>query len=80
MGIFNRRREASEDDRHRMDVECHHRTLLPRWDRVEDMGHEDLASSYQCSACNEMFSPEQAKELKESAQRTLHETIETTTN
>ena len=75
MGIFNRKREAREEDRHHVDAVCHHRTLLPRWDRAEDMGHEDLASNYQCSACNEMFSPQEARDLREVAQRTLHQTI-----
>jgi hypothetical protein len=77
MGIFNRKREAREEDRHHVDAACHHRTLLPRWDRAEDMGREDLASNYQCSACNEMFSPEEARSLRETADRTLRETIAT---
>jgi hypothetical protein len=75
MGIFSRRRDTEEQDRHRADAECHHRTLLPRWDRPEDMGREDLASTFQCSSCNQMFSPDEAKALRDTAQRTIHETI-----
>ncbi len=47
-------------------VTCPHAVLVPRWDNVHDMGHEDKATRYMCEACREMFTPEQAKELNQS--------------
>ena len=46
-------------------VTCPHAVLVPRWDNVQDMGHEDKATRYMCEACREMFTPEQAKELSQ---------------
>lgn len=46
-------------------VECPHAVLVPRWDSVQDMGHEDKATRYMCEACHEEFSPEKARELGE---------------
>lgn len=46
-------------------VTCPHAVLVPRWDNVQDMGHEDKATRYMCEACHEIFTPEQAKELSQ---------------
>ena len=51
---------------------CDHRLLQPRWDRLEDMGHDELASSYLCEACGENFGTEEGRNLREAATRTLH--------
>ena len=45
-------------------VACPHTILLPHWDSIEDMGKEDLATSYSCQSCSQTFTPEQAKELR----------------
>ena len=45
-------------------VVCPHTILLPHWDSIDDMGKEDLATSYSCQACGETFPPDQAKELR----------------
>lgn len=52
---------------------CDHRSLLPRWNRVEDMGRDDLATSYQCEACSQVFSVDERQRLRDKASRTLHE-------
>jgi hypothetical protein len=68
MSMFTRNR-TRQDERHHADaaIECSHRTLLPRWDKAEDMGHEDLATAYQCASCNQIFSPGDAAMLRQAA-------------
>jgi len=46
--------------------ECIHAVLVPRWESVQDMGHEDKISRYMCEACHQEFSPEEAIRLRES--------------
>ena len=55
------------------DVECPHTVLVARWDDLEAMGHEDRASHFECVACNEQFSPEKAKEIRQKANERIHE-------
>lgn len=43
---------------------CPHTALTARWDSVQDMGHDEKATSFVCSACSEQFTPEQATELR----------------
>ena len=45
-------------------VECPHAVLVARWDSVEDMGKEDKATRFMCEACHEMFSPDEAREIR----------------
>lgn len=52
-------------------VDCPHSVLVPRWDSVQDMGIDEKATRYMCESCKEMFSPEEARRLRE----TLHERI-----
>lgn len=46
-----------------MAAECVHGTLIPRWDRVEDMGHEDRVVSYTCESCNSSLTPTEARAI-----------------
>ena len=46
-------------------VECPHSVLVARWDSVQDMGHEDKATRFMCETCHEMFTPEEAKHLRD---------------
>jgi hypothetical protein len=46
-------------------VECPHSVLVARWDSVADMGHEDKATRFMCETCHEEFTPEVAKELRD---------------
>ncbi len=43
---------------------CPHTALTARWDSVQDMGKDEKATSFLCTACNEEFTPEQATELR----------------
>ena len=42
---------------------CTHRVLIARWDRPEDMGHEDRIAGYKCESCHELFSTEAGRDL-----------------
>lgn len=46
-------------------VECPHSVLVARWDSVQDMGHEDKATRYMCETCHEEFTPDKARQLRE---------------
>ena len=46
-------------------VQCIHSVLVPRWENVQDMGHEDKITRYMCEACHEEFTPEVAMELRD---------------
>lgn len=62
--LFGRR---TGDDRHHTQPDasehaaCAHVAMTPRWDRAEDMGHEDRASSFVCDACHEALTPAEAQ-------------------
>jgi len=45
-------------------VECPHSVLVARWDSVQDMGIEEKATRFMCETCKEMFSPEEATQLR----------------
>jgi hypothetical protein len=38
-------------------VDCPHTVLIPRWDRVEDMGDATKVVSFTCEACGESLEP-----------------------
>jgi hypothetical protein len=44
-------------------VQCPHTALTPRWERPEDMGKEDLASSFRCDTCGAVLSGEEGRRL-----------------
>ena len=44
-------------------VDCPHALMVPRWESVKDMGHEDRATRYMCEACHKEFTPEEAKQV-----------------
>lgn len=45
---------------------CAHMVLTPRWDNLDDIGHEDLATSFHCESCGRDFSAEETRELRSS--------------
>ena len=47
-------------------VECPHAVLVPRWDSVQDMGIEAKVTSFTCDACQQSFTPEEGRALRES--------------
>lgn len=50
---------------------CLHVALVPRWDSVADMGHEEKATSYRCDSCGKDFTPEETRGLWASAAQRL---------
>ena len=52
-------------------VECPHAALVPKWDSVQDMGIEDKATSFACDACGQVFTPDEARALRESLSERL---------
>jgi hypothetical protein len=65
MGFF---RKSKEEDVETLEPEpnCPHVALSARWDDLDDMGHEDRASSWICQSCSEVFTPEEVNRLRES--------------
>lgn len=46
------------------DSDCPHLVMVPRWDRVEDMGDESKAVGYRCYACGISLSLAEAEEAR----------------
>jgi len=68
MGFLRRitggKKEAETEAPSRQDTPesaCGHGMLIPRWDRAEDMGHEDRATSYTCESCSASLTPQEAQ-------------------
>ncbi len=51
-------------DPREMDASCPHVTMIPRWDRAEDMGHDDRVASYHCEGCGHTFTAEEGAQLR----------------
>ena len=64
--LFRRPSEASPaaTETAATSVKCPHVTRVARWDSVDDMGKEDRASSFTCTACNGTFTPEETAALR----------------
>jgi hypothetical protein len=43
---------------------CRHMVLTPRWDSLDDIGHDNLATSFHCESCGRDFSQQEARELR----------------
>ncbi|MDA0301541.1 MAG: hypothetical protein O2822_03365 [Chloroflexi bacterium] len=69
-------RKTADDRRHtRGDAsgpaECPHGALTPRWDRIEDMGHDDRTSSFVCDSCHQALTPVEAEQARRAAAERL---------
>ena len=70
MGIFDKIFGGKEKDVPAATIEkppCPHGVMVPRWDSIDDIGHEDKVSYFTCESCDEKFSPEQAITLRATA-------------
>ncbi len=73
-------RHPEPDDRHQAQgapspspaAECAHGAMTPRWDAIEDMGHEDRASSFVCEACHSTLTPAEAERARAETVARLH--------
>ena len=43
---------------------CSHSSLVPHWDRVEDMGHNERADFFICDSCAQIFSQDEASAMR----------------
>lgn len=55
-------RRGPEDSVER-EVSCSHMNLTARWDDPADVGNSEKASGYDCIACGENFSVQQAEAM-----------------
>jgi hypothetical protein len=64
MGLLAKlmKRETSAEDA--QSETCSHLMLTSRWDSLDDIGHEDRATSFHCESCDRFFSLEETQELR----------------
>ena len=77
MGLFSRRQNAQDaaPQERGPDVECPHTSLVPHWNRMEDIGHEDRATEYRCDSCHTSFSHADADRLRASEAERLRSVL-----
>lgn len=68
MSIFRRRRKelggAAVAAVAEPSTTCPHTALVPHWDSSDDIGNEDKATNYVCSACGEEYTREEERTLR----------------
>ena len=52
---------------------CLHVTMVPRWNSVADMGHEEAVSSFTCEACHAGFTAAEGRALRETEAERLRQ-------
>ena len=55
---------------------CPHVVMVPRWDTASDIGITDKASRFICEACEQVFTPEEARNLQATASDRLPPPVE----
>jgi len=65
-GLFGKKPkvEQSRSESSTAVAECPHVLLSPRWDNVNDIGHEDRATGYVCNGCNTSFTTDEVARLR----------------
>ena len=48
---------------------CAHTALVPRWGNVADMGDGDKVTTYTCDGCQQSFTAEAGRALRQEARR-----------
>jgi hypothetical protein len=65
MGLFRKNRDEQSDIAVlEPERDCLHVALTARWDNLDDMGREDLASAWVCQSCNDVFTPAEVARLR----------------
>jgi hypothetical protein len=64
MGILSKLFKHGESAAAVADVQCPHVVLTPRWDRIEDIGKDELSSSYHCESCGVTLTGEEGRRLR----------------
>jgi hypothetical protein len=57
------------------DAPCLHAALVPHWDRAEDIGHDDRATSFLCDSCGTSFTPEERQGIRDKEAQRLREML-----
>ena len=65
--LFRRGAKSATPQAPGASAECPHLALTPRWDRSEDIGHEDRATSYVCDSCHRSFAPSAVEGIRHAA-------------
>ena len=55
---------------------CTHLVLVPKWDAAADIGSEDKATSFDCEACGDRFSPAEARSLRETEAQRVRDSLD----
>ena len=64
MGLLNKLFHHGETEhKDEPEVECPHTALTARWDSVDDIGKEDLATSFRCESCGSTFDGDEGRRL-----------------
>ena len=71
MGFFNKLfgkgdTPTAEREPEETTTTCLHTTLTPSWDSVADMGNEDKVTGWHCEGCDQRFTAEEGKALRQS--------------
>lgn len=61
--LFGRKQESERADA-TPEITCPHVMLTPRWDSADDIGHEDRAVGYRCTACGASLTLEEGIEAR----------------
>jgi hypothetical protein len=64
VNLLRRIFERSEPDRDATE-ECRHEALVPHWDDASRIGEEAAISSYRCTTCDTVISPERAQAIEQ---------------
>jgi hypothetical protein len=56
---------------------CLHSALVPRWDRAEDIGQDDRATSFRCDVCQTTFTKDEAIALRAREAQRLRDILRT---
>jgi len=74
--LFGRGSATAEREKERSAAAmCPHTTLVPRWDNVADIGHEERATGYRCEGCGATFTRAEAEALRRQEAERLRETV-----
>lgn len=55
---------------------CPHLVLVPRWDTATDMGHEERATGYTCEGCQQVFTAEAGRTLRQTEAERVRQRLE----
>jgi hypothetical protein len=55
---------------------CPHIVLVPRWEKAADMGHEERATGYTCEVCQQVFTAEAGRTLRQTEAERVRQQLE----